>query len=78
MELAIVYSGGSGRFNLRGQQKPRFLVDAAIASDKAWKDYERMCDTHATNEQLDRSRDYAKHLEHRYHEAYAEWQANCE
>jgi hypothetical protein len=33
-----------GRYTLKGQQKPRYVTDAALAVEQAWKDYDMTID----------------------------------
>ena len=44
LEEPTIHDWKPGRMNLRGQQKPRYLSDAIMAVEQAWKDYYMVID----------------------------------
>jgi len=44
LEEPTIHDWKPGRMNLRGQQKPRYLSDAIMAVEQAWRDYDMTID----------------------------------
>lgn len=79
-DTTVVWGGThkNGRSYLVGQKKPRYLTEAIIAVDKAWREYDEMVDRRedhlAVNMEVEAAAKKAKLAEDHYHEEYAKWQ----
>lgn len=66
----------SGRLNLKGQQKPQYLVDAIEAEEKAWKEYNN-CDYNKGDCVNKKIFGAWQNADNRKKEAYARYNKEC-
>ena len=76
-EEPTIHDWKPGRMNLRGQQKPRYLSDAIMAVEQAWRDYDMTIDLRdehrAVDMEVEAARNKALAAEQHEHEMRERW-----